>query len=104
MDPERPREKERQKFLLLGLGAAITLAVIDFADLRVIRLLNPVQTAAVHLLDYWLTWLIVFAGADRIRDLLQGVKASPIAERKETPAVRIHVEGAAEVRELRPAS
>ena len=88
MDAKRPRENERQKFLLLGL---------------VIRLLNPAHSVGIQLLDYWLTWLIVFAGADRVRDLLQGAMGTPAAEHKETPAFRIHVDGGS-IHELRPAS
>lgn len=87
----RMRTKERRHVLLLALAGSIALFVIDIADLRIVRELNGAKTPP--LLDYWLTWLILFTGADRVRDLLQGKKtASAPAATKKTPAVRIVVD------------
>jgi hypothetical protein len=87
----RMQTKERRKMLLLALAGSIALFVIDAADLRIVRLLNGGK--APPLLDYWLTWLILFTGADRARDLLQGKKTSGVpAATTKTPAVRIVVD------------
>ena len=79
----RKRERGRRKLLLLALAGAVALAVIDRIDLRVMRVVQG--DAAPRFLDYWLTWLVLFAGADRVRDLLQGGKIAPAPPAK--PAV-----------------
>jgi hypothetical protein len=98
---EKKRAKGRRRNLLLALAGAIALVVVDRADLRVIRLVQG--AAAPRFLDYWLTWLVLFAGADRVRDLLQGAKNTPAAARQ-TPVVRLEVDGHGEPHELRQAS
>ena len=89
----RLRDKERRKAVLMVLAGAIAVVVVDRADLRILRLL---QIGDVHpLADFWLTWLVVFAGADRVHSLLQagGSGASGGAEKDETPVVRVQIDG-----------
>lgn len=97
----RLRAKERRKVVLMVLGAAMAVVVVDRADLRILRLL---EVGDVHpFVDFWLTWLVVFAGADRIHSLLQSVDSSASSEREETPVVRVQVDGG-EIHELRRTS
>jgi hypothetical protein len=96
----RKRAKGRRKLLLMAVAGAVALVVIDRGDLRIIRLLQG--DAAPRFLDYWLTWLVLFAGANRVRDLLAGVK-SPAAPAAQTPVVRLELDGQAK-RELRQVS
>lgn len=90
----RLRDRERRKAVLMVLAGAIAVVVVDRADLRILRLL---QIGDVHpLADFWLTWLVVFAGADRVHTLLQGggsSGASAGAEKDETPVVRVQIDG-----------
>lgn len=90
----RLRDRERRKAVLMVLAGAIAVVVVDRADLRILRLL---QIGDVHaLVDFWLTWLVVFAGADRVHTLLQGggsSGASAGAEKDETPVVRVQIDG-----------
>ncbi|HKR62326.1 MAG TPA: hypothetical protein VJZ00_01240 [Thermoanaerobaculia bacterium] len=94
----RKRAQGRRKNLLLALGAAVALLVIDRADLRIIRLVQG--DAAPRFLDYWLTWLILVGGASRVRDLLQGVKSTPAA----TKTTIVKLETDTPVHALREAS
>lgn len=91
----RLRDRERRKAVLMVLAGAIAVVVVDRADLRILRLLD---VGDVHpLVDFWLTWLVVFAGADRVHSMLQGGSssgASAGAEKKdETPVVRVQIDG-----------
>ena len=81
-DPKsEERKSAKRTFLLFGIGALITGAVVLFADLRVLRLVTPTVS---NVLDFFVTWLVVFAGADLIRGLLQGGEGAhaPDAEKK----------------------
>jgi len=64
----RLRKRQQRKAILLVIAASIALLVVDRAKLRILGVLqfdNPDPYV-----DYWLTWLIVFAGADRVRSML----------------------------------
>ncbi len=95
------RAKEERRVVLLALAGAIALLVVDRTGVRILRILQG--DAAPRFLDYWLTWLVLFAGADRARDLLQGTKSAAPAT-KPTPVVKVQLDGPNEIRELRQAS
>jgi hypothetical protein len=83
---------ERRKLFLFVVAAVIAYVVVDRANLRLLHVLQVDHvTPAV---DFWLTWLVVVAGADRVRAFL-----GQDDERDESPVVRIQVDGG-EVREL----
>ncbi len=87
-DPEAEdlRAKQLVKFLLLVVAGGIALGVVAAVDLRILRVLKMSAPPAV---DFWLTWLVLFAGADRVRAFLhQGGSGS-----SEVPVIRIQVEG-----------
>lgn len=66
----RLRARERRKLVLLVIAAVIAYVVVDRANLRLLRVL---EVNNVHpLVDFWLTWLVVLAGADRVRSMLGG--------------------------------
>ena len=90
----KARARGRRKALLLALSGAIALLIIDKADLRVMRLVDARH--APPILDYWMTWLVLFAGADRVRELLQGAPKPPAAP-KATPGIRIEYDDRANV-------
>jgi len=99
----RRREAPR-KLLLIALGGFITAAVVELANIRILPLVTPDPPP---LLDLLLTWLVVFAGADLVRTLLQGgggsgASASP--EPAKAPIVRIQIDRDGAVRELSGAS
>ena len=75
------RRREWRRVLLTLVGGAVAYAVVQLVDVRVLRTLGTHAHAAA---DFWLTWLILLAGADRARELLK--------EAKGQTAVRIHVD------------
>ena len=90
----RLRKRERRKFVLFLLAALIGYIIVDRANLR---LLHVMQIDKVHpLVDFWMTWLVVVAGADRVRSMLGGGDSGGggvAEERGDTPVVRIQVDG-----------
>lgn len=87
----RLRARERRKLLLFVIGALIAYVVVDRANLRFLRVL---QVGNVHpLVDFWLTWLVVLAGADRVRSMLGGGGSAPSHDRSDAPVVRVVVDG-----------
>jgi hypothetical protein len=91
----RLRAKERRKLVLTILGGIIAAVVVDRADLRILR---TMQLGDVNpLVDLWLTWLIVFAGADRVGSFLSPDAA---ASKEDAPAVRVQIDDG-EIRELK---
>jgi len=95
----RMRRRERRKLVMFGIAALIAFAVVDRANLRLLRVL---QIDKVHaLVDFWLTWLVVVAGADRVRSMLGGGSAPQ--KPAEAPVVRLQVDGG-EVRTLQRVS
>jgi hypothetical protein len=75
------RRREWRRLVLTIAGGAVAYGFVQLVDVRVLRTLD---TRAHPLADFWLTWLILLAGADRARALLK--------EAKGQPAVRIHVD------------
>lgn len=75
------RRREWRRLVLTIVGGAVAYAVVQLVDIRVLRTLD---TRAHPMADFWLTWLILLAGADKARELLK--------EAKGQPAVRIHVD------------
>lgn len=80
------RGQKRRAILLFALAGAAALAFVDFGNIRIIEQLQPHN--APKLLDYWLTWLVVVAGADRVKELLQG---APSKEKKAPPTPTITI-------------
>jgi len=95
INPERAarlRRRQQRRFILLAIAGAIALLVVDRAKLRILGVLqfdNPDRYV-----DYWLTWLIVFAGADRVRSMLGNGGPDTSG-----PAIHARVDGG-ELREL----
>jgi len=86
------RQRAKRKFFLFGLGALITGVVVDLADIRILRLVTPNVSDA---LDFLVTWLVVFAGADQVRTLLQsdgGSQPSAAPSQAKPPIVTIQID------------
>lgn len=81
------RAQEARRLALLVLAGAIAAAVVAAADLRILRVLNVTNANAA--IDLSLTWLVLFAGADRVRDFLKDGGGNAKAT---TPALRIHLD------------
>ena len=96
------RAKQKRKLALLSLAALLAAAVVGVADLRILKTLNLGQTPLQF--DYAISWLILFAGADRIRDFLQGAGGGGESEQSEVPAFRIRIDDGGEFREINRAS
>jgi hypothetical protein len=96
------RSKARLKLFLLVLGAVLTFCAIRLTGIRILHVLQP--DAAPATLDFWLTWLVVYAGADRVRQFFRsgGVEeAKPAAAKEEeVPIVRIQIDRDGTVRAL----
>lgn len=84
--------QRRRKLLLSALAGALTLLVVDYGHIRIVERLQPVHP--VPILDYWLTWLVVFAGADRVKEFVGGGSGSGAAKepKKEVPPIKIVVD------------
>ena len=99
------RAKHQRKLALVVVAALLAVAVVKVADLRILRTLNLGQVPLEF--DFALTWLVLFAGADKVRDFLQGAGGGASAgasETSEVPAFRIVVDDGAEIREIHRAS
>ena len=97
INPERAarlRKRQRRRLILLAIAAAIALLVVDRAKLGVLRVLQ-VDNPGPYV-DFWLTWLIVFAGADRVRSIV-GKDGGPDAS---GPAIHASIDGG-KLQELR---
>ena len=90
------RAKERRKLVLFLIAALIAYVVVDRANLRLFRVLQVDNIQP--LFDFWMTWLVVLAGADRVRSMIGsgGTAPKPAA----APAVRVQLDGG-EVHNLR---
>jgi hypothetical protein len=88
------RSKEWRKFVLFVIAALIAYVVVDRANLRLLRVL---QVDSVHpLVDFWMTWLVVVAGADRVHSMLGGRAgggSEDSKERSDVPVVRVQIDG-----------
>jgi hypothetical protein len=84
-DPDDKRTQRRHKLLLAFLGGAIALAIIDYGGIRILRRLQPDHP--MGLIDYWLTWLVVFAGSDRVKEFLGVAGGGGSAQKKIEPIV-----------------
>lgn len=94
----RLRAKERRKLILTLLGGIIAAVIVDRADLRILRVL---ELGDVHpYVDMALTWLIVFAGADKLHGIVSADSAGGGGGGKdEAPVVRVKIDDG-EIREL----
>lgn len=87
----RLRARERRKLLLVAIAAIIAYVVVDRAHLR---LLNVLQIPDAHpLVDFWLTWLVVVAGADRVRAMLGTGGGGSASDESDKSVARIEVDG-----------
>ncbi|HXA20552.1 MAG TPA: hypothetical protein VN380_26470 [Thermoanaerobaculia bacterium] len=93
------RAKERRKIVLFLVAALIAYGVVDRANLRLFRVLQVDNIQPMF--DFWMTWLVVLAGSDRVRSLLGNSSSTP-QKPAAAPAVRLVVDG--EVQNLRRAS
>ena len=82
LSPDNARGNKRRALLLFALAGSIALAVVDFGGIRIVERLQPHTTP--KLVDYWLTWLVIVAGSDRLRDFLPG---SPAPAKEVKPVV-----------------
>jgi hypothetical protein len=93
------RAKAKRRLVLVLLAAVIAYLVVDRADLRMLRLIAAGQVQPV--VDFWLTWLVVFAGADRVRSMLNGeVSGGAASKEAPTPLLQVRVNGG-EIQDLR---
>lgn len=87
---ERLRDRGRRKVLLLALSAAICAALVSFSDIRLAGSISP--SLVREPVDVLLTWVLLFAGADRLKDILQGIKGGTAAPKRIEPAVVVKVD------------
>lgn len=94
--------REWRKLVFFFIAAIIAYVVVNVANLRLLNVLQVDKN--VHpLVDFWLTWLVVVAGADRVRSMLGGGGGGSddaSQDRSDTPVVHLQIDGG-EVRELK---
>jgi hypothetical protein len=99
---DKLRAESRQKTILALLSATLCLAAVSFTDVRIAKALNTGTVAPQ--IDSILTWILLFAGADRFRELIARLKGDASGSaRKEVPAVRLAFENDGQVRALKQA-
>ena len=89
--PEDLKGQRRRKLLLSALAGTLALAVVNFSPIRILAQLS----SPAPIVDYWLSWLVLFAGADRIKEFLGGVGGSsaPKEQKKDPiPPIKIVVD------------
>jgi len=97
--PDDLRGQRRRKVLLFALAGAVALAIVDYGGIRIVERLQPRNVSKD--LDYWLTWLVLVAGTDRLKDFLQGVGGGAAKEpKKEMPPIRIVVDDGVSVKNV----
>jgi hypothetical protein len=98
--PGDTRELRRRKLLLAALAGAIALAIVDFGAIRIVERLQPANKGSN--LDYWLTWLVVVAGADRVRELLGAAApgSAPKVQKSELPPITIVLDDGLSVKKI----
>jgi len=86
------RKRERRQLLLTAIAAVIGYFVVDRANIRLLRVLQVGNVPAF--VDFWLTWLVVVAGADRVHSMLAGGGGGggSSSDRAETPVIRFEVD------------
>jgi len=94
--PRKVRAKAARRAVMLALAAIVAYVAVDRADVRILRVLDVGKVDPVF--DFWITWLAVFAGADRVRDLLNAGGASP--SQSDPAVLRVQFDDG-EIRELR---
>jgi len=84
---ETPKGHERNakiyRFLIAGVLGAVAVWLAD------IRLLTRLNNKISPWIDYPLSWLVLVAGADRIRDFLGGGGGGEAHEKPELPPIQI---------------
>jgi len=98
------RALQRRGVLLFGLAAAVALAIVNgSSEVRLLGHLQPGRRAATYDYDYWLTWLVLVAGSDQVRSVVQWiggtVSAAKEVKEKVSP-VRIEVDDGVNVRKV----
>ena len=95
------RAKEGRRLLLLTIAAVIGYVIVQRAQLRLLGVLKVDKVNDV--VDFWLTWLAVVAGADRVRAMLGGgdakEKGNTSIEDSDAPIIRVQIDNG-EVRDL----
>ena|SRR6185436_7360667 len=95
---EKLRAESRQKTILSVLAATLCLAAVNFTGIRVAATLNAGSVTPQA--DAILTWIILYAGAERFRELIERIKGDDAPVRKEVPAVRLAFDNEGQVRAL----
>jgi len=87
---ETPKGPERNRKIYLFLIAAVLGAIaVWLADIRLLARLNNKVSPWI---DYPLSWLVLVAGADRIRDFLgSGGGGAEASAKPELPPIQINI-------------
>lgn len=103
LGPEpKPEDARRRKILLFGLAGAIALAMVDRnAELRIMQRTQPGH--ATPWFDYALTWLVLVAGSDQVKVVVQWISGNSAAKaepKKDVPPIRIVVDDGVSVKSV----
>ena len=67
----KPEKERTRKVVLFCIAAVIGAAVVWLTGIRILYTLK-IGSQLMHGLDFALTWLVLVAGADRIREFIGG--------------------------------
>lgn len=91
--------ERRRKILLFALGGALGVDIVFFGHLRVLDVLK--SGSVPELFDAMLSWLVLVAGADRIREFVGGAAKE---KKPELPPIKFILDDGSGPREIRPAA
>jgi len=77
---DKTRALKWRELLLFALAGSVALAVVDFGGIRIIQRLQPLSQATT--VDYWLTWMVLVAGSDRVKEFLPSAGVAPVKDLK----------------------
>jgi hypothetical protein len=83
--PKEARGRDLGRFLIAAVLGAIAVWLAD------IRLLTRLNNQVSPWIDYPLSWLVLVAGADRIRDFVGGGGGGAKAAKPDLPPIQINI-------------
>ena len=101
----KPEKRRERQVLLFCISAVLGAVVVGLSGIRILMALQIVAPARG--LDFFLTWLVLAGGADRIREIIGDTDKSGEGSRKEVAPIQILIadhDGEVTVKELPDAS
>jgi hypothetical protein len=84
--------ERRRRMIRVGVSALLALAIVGFTGIRILGLMK--FASPNRWIDFFLTWLVLVGGADRIDHFIAGGSGHPAApsRRQEIRPVQIYID------------